>query len=333
MKHITIKDIAREVGMSVSTVSRALAGDKNIRSETRDKVVEVAIRLGYRPNPVARNLKSGKSNTIGVIVPEMVTPFASEIVAGIQEIMYPAGIKVMIANSNEDYHNEASNFEMMERFMVDGIIVSLCDWQRNHDVVRHMIDKGMPMVFFDRLAHGFDVAQVVVDDYRMSYFMVERLIRQGRHNIVYVNGPQRIWNSYERLRGYREAMSRFSLDTGMVVDAGMDYADGVAAADRILELYPDTDAVFSFTDLVAVGVMNRLRERGCRIPEDVAVAGFSGSRLSSMSYPAMTSVEQPLRLMGRTAAEMLLVRIETPDAPCLTEVLRAELCMRASTGN
>lgn len=333
MKHITIKDIAREVGMSVSTVSRALAGDKNIRSETRDKVVEVAFRLGYRPNPVARNLKSGRSNTIGVIVPEMVTPFASEIVAGIQEIMYPAGIKVMIANSNEDYHHEASNFEMMERFMVDGIVVSLCDWQRNHDVVTRMIERGMPMVFFDRLAHGFDVSQVVVDDYRMAYFMVERLIRQGRQKIVYVNGPQRIWNSHERLRGYREAMSRFGLDGMRVIDTGMDYADGVAAADRILDVYPDTDAVFSFTDLVAIGVMNRLRERGCRIPDDVAVAGFSGSRLSSMSYPAMTSVEQPLRLMGRTAAEMLLARIENPDAPCHTEVLRAELCMRASTGN
>lgn len=171
MKRITIKDIANYLSLSTSTVSRALVDDKNIRRETKEQVLQAARELGYRPNPVARNLKSGHSNTVGVIVPEMVTPFASKIIDGIQSVFNPLGIKVVIADSREDPDRELENFRLMEQFMVDGIIVGICDYKRNRTEIERLLQSGMPIVFYDRIPHGLDVSQVIVDDYMKSFFL------------------------------------------------------------------------------------------------------------------------------------------------------------------
>lgn len=184
MRHITIKDIAQELCISVSTVSRALAGEKNIRRETREKVIEMAEKLGYKPNPVATNLKFGHSNTVGIIVPEMVTPFASTVVNGIQDVLYAHGIKVIMANSEEDPDKERENLKMMERFMVDGIIISQCSYKQNKDEYLRLLKAEMPLVFYDRIPHGLEVSQVLVDDYMKAFFLVEELIRSGRKKIV-----------------------------------------------------------------------------------------------------------------------------------------------------
>lgn len=147
MKHVTIKDIARSLCISVSTVSRALADDKNIRKETRDMVVEEAKRLGYKRNPVAMNLKMGRTNTIGVIVPEMHTPYASLVINGIQEVLYKRNQKVMIAESDEKPERELENLKMMEQFMVDGLIVSLCSYRKNIEMYQQLAAEGMAIVF------------------------------------------------------------------------------------------------------------------------------------------------------------------------------------------
>ena len=167
MKHITIKDIANYLSISVSTVSRTLIDDKNIRRETKEKVLAAATLLGYRPNPVAANLKYGRTNTIGVIIPEGITPFALQIISGIQSVLYPKGIKVIIAESNENADKELENLRMMERFMVDGILINLCSYKANKEEYLRLRKAEMPMVFYDRIPHGLDVSQVIVDDYKM----------------------------------------------------------------------------------------------------------------------------------------------------------------------
>lgn len=164
MKYITIKDIARHLSISVSTVSRALGDDKNIRKETKEKVIEAAKRLGYRPNPVAINLKYGHTNTVGVIVPEMVTPFASRVINGIQEVLHTKNIKVIIAESGGDPEKEKENLQLMEGFMVDGIIICLCSYKRNKEEYARLQQAGMPMVFYDRIPYGLEVPQVIVGD-------------------------------------------------------------------------------------------------------------------------------------------------------------------------
>ena len=334
MKHITIKDIARSLCISVSTVSRALTDDKNIRRETREAVLREAERLGYRRNPVAMNLKMGRTNTIGVIVPEMHTPYASQVIAGIQSVLYKNGQKVMIAESDENPDRERENLQMMEDFMVDGMIVSLCSWRKNADVYRRLADSGMAIVFYDRLPHGLDgLPQVVVDDNNDSYFMTEHLIRLGRRRIAYLYGPDDVYNTVERGRGYREAMEKFHIyDPQLIVKTGMTFADGAAAVDRLISDGTEFDAVYAFTDTLAIGAMNRLREHGRRVPDDVAVAGFSGTELSTIVHPQLTTVEPPLGEMGRRAAEMVLEKVNHPDMENRRIVLRTQMKCRASTG-
>lgn len=237
MKHVTIKDIARYLSISVSTVSRALVNDKNIRKETKEKVLEAAKMLGYKPNPVATNLKFGHTNTVGVIVPEMVTPFASRVVNGIQEVLYANGIKVIIAESSEDPEKEKENLQLMERFMVDGIIISLCSYKKNREEYLRLQQAEMPMVFYDRIPYGLDVSQVIVDDYMKAFFLVERLIRSGRKRIVHIQGPDDVYNSIERARGYKDALAKFNIfpDEDMLVKTGLTFEDGKNVADRLVE--------------------------------------------------------------------------------------------------
>ena len=334
MKHVTIKDIARELCISVSTVSRALTDDKNIRRETREAVLREAERLGYRRNPVAMNLKMGRTNTIGVIVPEMHTPYASQVVAGIQSVLYKNNQKVMIAESDEDPNREHESLQMMEEFMVDGLIVSMCGHKHNLETYRRLAAAGMAIVFYDRIPHGLDdMPQVMIDDNNDSYFMAEHLVRLGRRRIAYLYGPDDVYNAVERARGYREAMEKFGVyDPQLVVKTGMTFADGAAAVDDLVSRGLEFDAVYAFTDTLAIGAMNRLREIGRRIPEDVAVAGFSGTELSTIVYPKLTTVEPPLEEMGRRAAELVLEKVNNPDAENRRIVLRTEMKCRASTG-
>lgn len=335
MKHVTIKDIAQHLSLSVSTVSRALIDDKNIRTETKERVLQAAKELGYRPNPVATNLKYGRTNTVGVIVPEMVTPFAAQVINGIQEVLYAKGLKVMIAESREDSSRELENLRMLERFMVDGMIICLCDYQKNREDYLRLLHNGVPMVFYDRIPYGMDVSQVVVDDYMKSFFLVEHLIRSGRRRIVHLQGPRRIYNAEERLRGYKDALAKFHipLDKRLIVPAEMGFEDGSKAVERLIDNHIVFDAVFGFSDTLAIGAMNRIRELGKSIPTEVAVASFSGTILSTIVYPQLTTVEPPHLEMGRVAANLLYEQIKNPEQPIRSVVLDAEIKLRASTGD
>ena len=333
MKHVTIKDIARSLCISVSTVSRALTDDKNIRKETREMVVEEAKRLGYKRNPVAMNLKMGRTNTIGVIVPEMHTPYASQVINGIQEVRYKKNQKVMIAESDEKPERELENLKMMEQFMVDGLIVSLCSYRKNIEMYQQLAADGMAIVFYDRIPYGLKMSQVVVNDNVDSYFMVEHLIRLGRKRIVYLQGPDDIYNAYQRGLGYREAMEKFHLfDPSLIVKTGMTFKDGADAIDRLKYNKVEFDAVFAFTDTLAIGAQNRLRALGKRVPEEIFVAGFSGTELSTIVSPQITTMEPPLEEMGRKAAELVMEKINNPEMEDRQVVLKTTMQCRESTG-
>ncbi len=333
MKQITIKELAERLGLSVSTVSRALAGNRNIRRETKEQVLHLAEELGYRPNPVAVNLRSGRSNTVGVIVPEMVTPFAATVIKGIQQVLCARGLKVIIAQSEENPASECENLLLMERFMVDGIIACPCDVARNEEVYRRIRQRGVPLVFYDRAPLHVDAPKVVVDDFATSYFLMEHLVSRGCRRIVHLGGPASIPNAGERLRGYNYAVEKFGLgpDGRSVIPAGVTFDDGREAADELLRRMPDADGLFAWTDTVAIGAMNRLMACGVRVPDQMAVAGYSGTVLSTIVNPQLTTVEQPLEEMGRTAAELLLEKMADPAVPDRTVTLTARIRERAST--
>lgn len=334
MRYVTIKDIASLLLLSPSTVSRALSGDKNIRTETREKVLAAAKSLGYRPNHIARDLKHGRTNTIGVIVPEIVTPFFLQIIEGIQKVLYPKGIKVIIAQSGEDPLCEFDNLLMMENFMVDGIIIGTCHKSENSAEFKRLQEKGIPLVFFDRVPVEIEVSKVVVDDYIKSFFLVEHLIHKGIDKIVHIKGPEYIDSATDRHKGYKDALQKFNIpyNENLVIESQkMTFEEGRNTAKQLLDKGIPFQAIFAFTDTIAIGAMNYLKEQNILIPEEVAFASFSGTILSQIVSPALTTVEQPLLEMGKAAAELILEKIKKPLTEIKTHILDAKTSLRAST--
>lgn len=330
---VTIKDIAKYVDLSVSTVSRALSDHKNIKKETKERVLEAAHALNYKSNPIGSSLRSGVTKTIGVLVPEMITPFAAQVVYGIQDTLKKEKYKVIIAQSDEDPQKEKENLLLMENFMVDGIIICPSNYIVNKEEYVRLQTNRVPIVFYDRIPHGLDVSSVVVDDYHESFFMVEHLIRSGRNKIAHIQGPSYIYNSIERAKGYKDALKKFRVayDESLVVQTGMTIDDGRKAAELLLERGIVFDAVFSFTETLALGAMNFLKQQNVRIPEEVAIATFSGTVLSTVVHPQLTSVEQPLRLMGQRAADLILKKITDPTMPNQKIVLGSDIHLRGTT--
>lgn len=308
MKYVTIKDIARELGLSYSTVSRALNNDKNIRRETRELIVETAKRMGYVKSPVAMNLKFGYTKTIGVIVPEMVTSYAARVIDGIHAVCIANQYKVIIASSAEDPEKERESVETMHNFMIDGIIGCRCDGRKNTELWQGVVEKNIPLVMFDRISPELHVPQVVVDDETKAFFLVEHLIRQGHKRIGFIGiDDHLVYNSYLRHKGYRDALKRYNIEYDPAIDIkarGMNYDDGAEVVDELME--KGVDSVFAFTDTLAIGAMNRLTDLGHKVPEEVAVAGFSGTDVSSIVRPALTTVEPSHYDMGYKSASIIL---------------------------
>lgn len=333
MRFVTIKDIARALDLSVSTVSRALNDDNNIRQETRQKVLATAKQMGYMKSPVAMNLKFGYTKTIGVIVPEMTTPYASLVIDGIQNVCYANHYKVVIASSGEDAEKERQSIEIMYQFMVDGIIACRTDNRQNHDLYQSILDRKMPLVLYDRLSPDLDAPHVGIDDETKAFFLIDHLIRKGRKRIAFIGiDPNIVFNAQKRYNGYRMALERHHItpDPDLVVWAnGMSYSDGGFAIDRLLG--KSIDAVFAYTDTLAIGAMNRLTSMGRRVPEDIAVAGFSGTIISSIVNPQLTTVEPPQYAIGQTAARLVLDLINGKQPEKKEVTLDAEIIYRKST--
>ncbi|MDR0431485.1 MAG: LacI family transcriptional regulator [Tannerellaceae bacterium] len=333
MKYITIKDIAIRLNISKSTVSRALTGAGNVSAETRDKVMTLADELGYKRNELAANLRRNQSRTIGIIVPEMLTPFFLYVIISIQNVLNENGFKVIITQSHEDVQAELYNLQLMDNYRVDGIIISICHREQNVKEYMRIEKKGVPIVFFDRVPPAMDAPKVVVNDYMKSFFMMEYLIRSGRKKIVHMAGPDRIPNTAERKRAYKDALAKFKIPytPELVIDGENERSEGERVIKDFLKKEIPFDAIFCFGETLAIGALNYLQSQGIRIPEDVAICGFSGTYLGTIITPQLTAIQQPFEEMGRLSAEMMIERLADPDAPYRTVVLDAEMIIRQST--
>lgn len=334
MKRITIKDLAKYLLLSTSTISRALLNDKNIHPDTKQKVLDAAEKLGYRPNPTALNLKYGQSKNIGLVVPEMITPFASKVLRGIQNILYPLGYRIIITESDENHLIERKNLLLLEEFNVDGIIINLSHETYNQELYQQIMNRGIPMVFFDRIpGKSLDASKVLVNDSIKASLMTEHLIDTGRKRIVHLMGPSTIRNSTERASGYTRTLNKHGIfDPELLLKTeGTTFEHGRSAIQQLLNKKIPFDSIFAFTDTLAIGAMNYLLEQQIRIPEDVAIASFSGTELATIVHPKLTSVEQPLVQMGEAAAGLILEKIKDTEALSRTIVMDAALIYRAST--
>ena len=307
-KRSSISDVARELQISVSTVSRALNDHASISDATKKRVWKMAKQLNYQPNHLAVGLRKGRSNLLGVIVPHIDGHFFTMVVKGIETVASKAGLNIMICQSNEDVTHERQNIETLINAQVDGILVSLSRTthdSKHFDKVRR---RDIPLVFFDRILDGLDVNAVVIDDRAGGYQSTRHLLAQGRRRVAHLGGPQHLNIYKDRYQGYLDALREFAVpfDESLVYISDMRLEDGARAVDKLLRLSQPPDALFSASDLSAVGAMQALKARGRRVPEDVAVTGFSNEMFSSFTEPMLTTIDQRCEQMGQSAVRLFL---------------------------
>ena len=329
---ITIKDIARELGISPSTVSRALKDHPDISKATRDAVNELAVRWNYRPNPIALSLKSGSSKTVGVMIPEVVHYFFSTVISGIEDVVYERDYNMILCQSNEMWEHEVKNIRTLLSSRVDGILASVAKGTTNFDHYRNIIEKDIPLVFFDRVAEEIETDKVVIDDEEGAYKAVIHLLRSGKKRILHLSGPPHLAIARNRLSGYLRAMKEYRL-----TPAADDIirCDNIEEAERIvpalLKRKPLPEAFFIVNDLTAAQTLMIAKRSGLRVPEDISVVGFTNSQIARLTEPGLSSVDQKGYEMGQQAARLLLDRIENIKKPFQTKVIISELVIRGSS--
>ena len=336
---VTIKDIARALGLSTSTVSRALRDSYEISAETKQLVLECAEKLNYRPNPIALSLKERRSRSIGVVVGEIANSFFSQVINGIESIAYDRGYNVIISQSHESYEREVMDLQYLSSRSVDGLLISVSTETNDVQHIKNLISKGLPIVFFDRVRDEIRTHSVVVDNFRGAYDATEHLIQNGYRRIAALASSEFLSITSERLAGYREAMK----DHGLEVKeqyirhcfyGGMVFSEVEDAINGFMILKERPEAIVATSDQLTTGCLKTFYRRGLRVPDDVAMAGFSNMDISELTNPALTIVRQPAEEMGRAATELLLQLIESkrPVTNFEKRVLTPELVVRDSSG-
>jgi DNA-binding LacI/PurR family transcriptional regulator len=335
MSHATIKDIARRLNISLSTVSRALRNHPDVNEKTKGKVLSIAREINYFPNSLAKGLKNQKTNTIGVIVPEIEHHFFSAVISGIESVAYNADFTILVCQSNESYEREVINTHALASNRVAGLLVSISQATKDVEHFKILQKRDIPIVFFDRVSNDIQASKVIVDDYDGAYNAVNYLIEKGYKNIAYISGPEYISISRLREKGYRDALLKNNLpiNDDLIVHGGFSEKDGIKAVYTLLQQKIRPDAIFAVNDPVAIGAFIGLREKNIRIPEDIALVGYSNNPVSSLIDPQITTVDQPAYEIGKTAAELVLEQINNGDSDFnpQTKTLKTKLIIRNST--
>jgi DNA-binding LacI/PurR family transcriptional regulator len=330
--HTTITDIAKRVGLSASTVSRALNDHPDIKEETKNLVRRTAQELHYTPNPMAQSLKSRRTMTIGVIAPEIKHDFFSSAISGIEEVAHQHGYTIIVCQSNESVEREIANVDVLIHYRVAGVIVSISQETKCGEHFQELLRKKIPLVFFDRVCDDVQASKVVIDDERSAFDAVTYLLRKGYTKIAHFAGPQDLRICSKRMQGYLDALRQHGIPTAMefVRHGGLDEQDGYRSMDALIRDGAMPEAIFAVNDPVAIGAYQRIKEAGLRIPDDIAILGFSNSTIASLVDPPLTSIEQPSFDMGSRSAEILLDIIDGRTTVPRTLVLETKLVVRKS---
>ena len=334
-KRASITDLALQLNISASTVSRALNGHSAISEATTKRVLTLAKTLGYQPNHMAAGLRRGRSSMLGVIVPHIDGNFFSQVVKGIEAAASKAGYHVLICQSNEDVAHERENLETLMNAQVEGILVSLARTTREFGHFEKVRKHDIPLVFFDRILEGYDVSAVVLDDRAGGYRATRHLLDQGYRRIAHFGGPQHLNIYKNRLQGYKDALLEQGVlyEEELVIICDMKMEDGTGGMERLLKLPQPPDAVFSASDFTLVGALEVLKAHGVQVPAEMGLAGFSNELFSCLTEPKLTSVDQHCEQMGHSATHLLLQLMHEKGLPFVPRhiVLQPSLMVRASS--
>lgn len=333
-KEVTIYELARELKVSPSTVSRALQDHHSIGKATREKVKQLARQRGYRQNHLAASLRSKKSNTIGIIVPLINRPFISSLISGIETEANQDGFRVIISQSQDNYHQEIANAQAIYDSRVAGVIASLATETKNFDHYMQFSQQNIPLVFVDRVPENLEVDKVIVDNHMAGYKATLHLIAQGCKRIAHIGGPQ-LCNVYaERQLGYLQALKEYDLpvDESLIFNLeNMNAAGGRDVTRQLAELPHRPDGIFAANDTTAVSAIQLAKGLGWKVPRELAVVGFNDDPIASIIEPALSTISHPAMEMGRIAARQVLQHRDDVVIQSQKIVLKTELIIRQSS--
>jgi LacI family transcriptional regulator len=332
-RHISLKDLAQELGVSISTVSRALNNHPDISPDITQKVKKLAAELNYTPNPLAMGLLKQATRMIGVIVPDLVTHFYSSIISGIEAVAEEKGYYVLIASSNESLQKEIKTVDNLLKTRVEGLIVCLSQETKTFEHFDRLIKNDIPLVFFDRVCRTDEVSSVVVDNVKAAQKITEHFYNSGYRRIAYIAGPEHLNISKERTAGYLAGLKKCGLDfcPELLEKCNLSTKEAMKATSRLLDLPKQPDAIFGINDTVVFAAMKEVKHRGLRIPEDVALVGFTDEFHSTVVDPTLTSITHPTFEIGQEAARLFFRSIENPEAKPEQVVLKTKLIVRNSS--
>lgn len=334
-KDITIYDIAQQLSLSSATISRGLQNHPTVNKNTRKRIHDAAREMGYRHNNFASNLRKQKSNTIGVLVHELNSNFITSVLAGIEKVTTEAGYDILIAHSSEQHQKEAANALNLYHKRVDGLIASLSFDTQDLAHFKPYEEKGIPVIFFDRVEEASDSTKVIIDNFKCGYQATSHLAEQGCKRIAMVTANLARNVYAQRHRGYQQALAdhglKYNKDYVLVKD--LEEISGVEAALEMLKMKPMPDGVFVTNDFIAAICMKTLKEKGVRIPEDIAIVGFNNDAISKIVEPQLTTIHYPGMEMGEIAARHLVNHLngKADLKDTRTIVVRSELIVRPSS--
>ncbi|MCC8188167.1 MAG: LacI family transcriptional regulator [Bacteroides sp.] len=331
---ITIKDIARALGVSPSTVSRALKNNPDISQETRDAVHKYAREHNYKPNVLAVNLRASRSNTIGVIVPQLVHHFFSCVLSGIEEAAARHGYNILVAQSNELYERETKIVHSFLAARVCGVIASLAKDTSQYDHYQELLNNNIPVVFYDRICTGINTERVVVDDYAGSFAAVEYMIQTGCKRIFFYGAAPHLEITKNRRNGYLDAMKRYRIpvDESMILLCDT-REEAIALTPALLEGEDRPDGFFAINDETASGILYACKLVGLKIPEEVSICGFTDGAIAQSTDPKLTTVEQRGEEVGKCAIQILIEKIEKENIQQkgANKIVKTNLVVRGTT--
>ena len=331
----TIHDIARKLNLSASTVSRALKDNPVISEPTRILIKRIADEMGYRPNILAANLRTKRTNTIGVIVPLINRHFFSSVISGVEEVAYNQGFAVTISQSNDKIEKEIKIALALFANRVDGLIASIGMETNTFDHLKLFSERKIPIVFFDRVVEEIAAHKIVVDDYGGGFRATQQLIEQGAKNVAHIGGPLNLKIYENRQKGYCDALKNAGLkvNQSLIINNSLSREEGSKAIRNLMQQEIKPDAVFCANDTTALSVIIYLHEIGIRVPEDMVIVGFSNEPFSEVVTPSISTVKQPGFLMGQKAAQLIIQQIlHDNDNPSFkTIVMPTELIIRDSS--
>lgn len=330
--NVNLSKVAEKAGVSIATVSRVINNSPNVNPETRMRVQQVIKDLNYSPNRVAKRLRNrnASSNLIGVLIPDIQNPFYVEVLRGIEDVAYEYKYAIIMCNFSQDETKEQLYLDILQSESIDGLIAAPTNEQDQK--VINLVKGGLPIVCVDRGLKGVDVDVVLVENEVGAFNAVDHLAKSGYKRIAYISGMPQIPSSQARERGYLNALKSNNLETdkNLIKYGDSRHESGVSLCAELLEMKNPPDAIFTGNNLITLGALETIHNRGLKIPDEIAIIGFDDMYWSISLNPPLTAVRQPAYEIGKRAAEQLILRINDPTRPTMSMIMKTELKIRNS---